>query len=140
MVLAHVNGAHAGEIDQAITKTSGKLAGERMPVRLSIVGRQVWSSRRAPLPKATSRARHHLARRHSEGSPGPGARGREQRADADLLQCGAGPESGRHVDRQAPTVKLERASVMKPDTESCAVLLQGGQTGPILGAAFLAKW
>ena len=29
---------------------------------------------------------------------------------------------------------------MKPEIDSCAVLLQTGMTGPILGAAYLAKW
>jgi hypothetical protein len=36
------------------------------------------------------------------------------------------------------TFQLDRQSV-KSDVDSCAVLLQGGMTGPIVGAAYLAK-
>lgn len=138
--LAHANGAHAGEIEQAITKTSGKLAGERVPVRLSIVD-------------------HNLV--IETGAVAEGDKPREATIWFAAIQKEAkipvrgGENNGRTLtyynvvrDLKAvgtwtgkpATVKLERASVMKPETESCAVLLQAGQTGPILGAAFLAKW
>ena len=54
--LAHANGAHAAEIDHAIAKTSGKLAGERVAVKLS-TGDGKLPSRPARLPRATNRAK-----------------------------------------------------------------------------------
>jgi hypothetical protein len=38
------------------------------------------------------------------------------------------------------TIRLERQAVMRPETDSCAVLIQQGQGGPIIGAAWLANW
>lgn len=38
------------------------------------------------------------------------------------------------------SVQFERASIMRPDTDSCAVLLQEGQGGPIIGAAMLRSF
>lgn len=38
---------------------------------------------------------------------------------------------------KAMTAQFERASIMRPDTDRCAVLLQEGQGGPIIGAAML---
>lgn len=37
-------------------------------------------------------------------------------------------------------VQFERASIMRADTDSCAVLLQEGQGGPIIGAAMLRSF
>jgi hypothetical protein len=38
------------------------------------------------------------------------------------------------------TVKLERQSFMRPGTDRCAVLLQQGHAGPIIGAALLKQF
>lgn len=38
---------------------------------------------------------------------------------------------------KAVNVQFERASIMRSDTDACAVLLQEGQGGPIVGAAML---
>jgi len=38
------------------------------------------------------------------------------------------------------SVQFERASIARPDTNRCAVLLQEGQGGPIIGAAMLDKF
>ena len=38
------------------------------------------------------------------------------------------------------TVQLERHSFMRPGTERCAVLLQQGHAGPIIGAALLRQF
>jgi hypothetical protein len=40
---------------------------------------------------------------------------------------------------QTMTLRLPRDSFMRPGTEGCAVLLQQGRAGPIVGAALLAK-
>ena len=38
------------------------------------------------------------------------------------------------------TVRLPRDSFMRPGTERCAVLLQQGKAGPIVGAALMAQF
>ena len=38
------------------------------------------------------------------------------------------------------SVQFERASIARPDTNRCAVLLQEGQGGPIIGAAMLDRF
>lgn len=137
--LAHVNGAHAAEIDQAIVKTSGKLAGERVPVRLSSGnGRLIIET----------------------GAVTEGDKPRDGTIWLAVIQkevqvpVRAGENNGRsltyhNVVRELKsvgnwtgkpaTVRLDRAAVMKPAADACAALLQVGQTGPILGAAFVAK-
>jgi hypothetical protein len=37
------------------------------------------------------------------------------------------------------TVQLERHSFMRPDADRCAVILQQGKAGPIVGAALLRQ-
>jgi hypothetical protein len=37
------------------------------------------------------------------------------------------------------TVQLERHSFMRPGTDRCAVLMQQGNAGPIVGAAMLRQ-
>ena len=41
---------------------------------------------------------------------------------------------------KAMTVQLERHSFMRPGAERCAVLLQQGHAGPIIGAALLRQF
>ena len=41
---------------------------------------------------------------------------------------------------KAMTVQLERRSFMRPGTDRCAVLLQQGKAGPIVGAALLRNF
>ena len=41
--------------------------------------------------------------------------------------------------REPMTVQLERHSFMRPGADRCAVLLQQGQAGPIVGAALLRQ-
>jgi len=41
---------------------------------------------------------------------------------------------------KAMTVQLERHSFMQPGADRCAVLLQQGHAGPIVGAALLRQF
>ena len=41
---------------------------------------------------------------------------------------------------KALNLQLARASVMRPETEACMVLLQEGKAGPIIGAAWTGLW
>ena len=137
--LAHVNGAHGAEIDQAIAKTSGKLAGEHVPVRISIGdGKLIIET----------------------GAVAEGDKPREGTIWLAMIQkevqvpVRAGENSGQtltyyNVVRdlksvgtwtgKPATIRLDRAAAMKLATDACAALLQVGQTGPILGAAFVSK-
>jgi hypothetical protein len=43
-------------------------------------------------------------------------------------------------DGKAMELRLARTAIMRPETEACIVLLQKGQAGPILGAAWTGLW
>ena len=51
-----------------------------------------------------------------------------------------GPVCAGRMTGKPMTVELERSSFMPPGTERCAVLLQQGQAGPIIGAALLSNF
>ena len=40
---------------------------------------------------------------------------------------------------KAMTIRLDREAIVQPGAGSCAVLIQSGKAGPIIGAAMLAK-
>jgi hypothetical protein len=138
--IAHVNGAHAGEIDSAIIKTDRKLAGERVPVRLSVGDGKLTietgavaegdKPRDGTIWLAVIQREARVAVRAGENR---GSTLTYYNVVRDLKPIGTW--NGR------PTViKVEHKAVMRPETDSCAVLLQASQTGPIIGAALLPKW
>jgi hypothetical protein len=137
--LAHVNGAHGTEIDQAIVKTSGKLAGEHVPVRLSTGDGKLIiemgavaegdKQREATVWLAVTQREVEVPIRAGEN------KGRVltyYNVVRDLKSVGT-------WTGKPATITVDRTTVMKPGADSCAVLLQTSQTGPILGAAFLPK-
>jgi hypothetical protein len=137
--LMHVNGAHAGEIEEAILKTSGRLAGERIPVRISASGGKLTIETGAVAegdkPKdgtiwlAVIQKEAQVPVRAGEN------RGRTLTYYNVVRELTAvGTWSGKPV-----TIGLSQAAVMKPEADGCAVLLQNGATGPIVGAALLAN-
>lgn len=138
--LAHVNGAHGAEIDQAIAKTSGKLAGEHVPVRVSIGnGKLIIETgavaegdkpREATVWLAVMQKEVQVAVRSGENT---GRTLTYYNVVRDLKPVG-------NWAGKPTIIKLDRAAVTKPGVDSCAVLLQSAQTGPIIGAAFLPKW
>lgn len=137
--VAHTNGAISKEIDAAIAAHAEAFAKIRVPVQVKLEGGQlVIETGAAP-----------------NGSP---------RKDADIwlvmvkreaaVPIKSGENHGKMLkyfnvvrdmtavgmwSGQASTIRLNRESIMQPGADACAVLIQSGKAGPLLGAAFLGK-
>jgi hypothetical protein len=136
--LAHANGAHANEIEHAIAKTAGKLSGTRIPVRVtSDDGKIVIDVGAVAEGDRTRDGAVWLAFLRKEVQV-PVRTGENQGQMLTYYNVvrewkQAGTWTGRPM-----TFQVDRQTV-KSDVDGCAVLLQGGMTGPIVGAAYLAK-
>lgn len=136
--LAHVNGAHAKDIDHAISKTAGKLSGSRVPVSVaSRDGKIVIDVGAMAEGDKTGDAAVWVAFLRKEVQV-PVRKGENQGQMLTYYNVvrewkQAGTWNGRPL-----TIQVDRQSV-KADVDGCAVLLQGGMTGPIVGSAYLAK-
>jgi hypothetical protein len=136
--LAHVNGAHAHEIEAAITKTTAKLSGARIPISVASKDGKITvdigamaegdKSGDGAVWVAFLRKEIQVPVRKGENQ---GQMLTYYNVVRDWKQ--AGTWNGKPM-----TLQVDRQSV-KSDVDSCAVLLQGGMTGPIVGAAYLAK-
>jgi len=135
--IAHVNGSDEGQILQAIDKTSKAVAAQRVPIRLSEdKGKLIVEA----------------------GAAAPGT----QVKDATLwlavmspkveVSIGRGENQGKKItyttvvrelmpigswSGKALTVELQRQAILRPGADRCAVLLQQGHAGPIVGAALM---
>lgn len=136
--LAHANGAHASEIDHAIAKTAGKLSGARIPVRVAnLDGKIVIDVGAVAEGDRTRDGAVWLAFLRKEVQV-PVRTGENQGQMLTYYNVvrewkHAGTWTGRPM-----TLQVDRQTV-RSDVDGCAVLLQGGMTGPIVGAAYLAK-
>lgn len=135
--VAHVVGSRAGEIEAAIAKTDRAFQDHQVPVRF-------WREGSA------------LVIQTGEAPPGMPAKEAivwlavvQKTVDVPVKR---GENSGRtltfyNVARELTPVgtwngkpimiRLALAALMRPDTEACAVLLQQGEAGPIIGAAWM---
>jgi hypothetical protein len=136
----HVNGAQAYEIDHAITKTSSKLATELIPVRLTTAdGKLTIETGATPEGDKVKDGTVWLAVIQKEVQV-PVRAGENRGRTLTYYNVVRELTSVGTWTGKPTTIKLDRSAVMKPNTESCAVLLQTGVTGPIVGAAYLPKW
>jgi hypothetical protein len=137
--LAHVNGAHEPDIERAILKTAGKLAGERVPVRVKISnGKLVIEADAAAEGDKPRDATIWLAlMQHEVQVP---VRGGENHGRTltyyNIVRelRNVGTWTGKPV-----TVQFDKAAFAPLNADRCAVLLQSGTTGSIIGAAYLAE-
>lgn len=136
--VTHAVGSSAREIDAAIKETAAKLPG-RVPVSVRVEG-------------------NHLVVEAGEGSAVPGE-------DATIwlaviqkegeVPVSAGENRGKslkylNIVRELTPIgmwngkpahfELMKDAVKLPDTQSCAVLVQSGKAGPIIGAAMLESF
>jgi hypothetical protein len=136
--VAHVNGSDEGQIARAIDKTEKALAS--VPVQLhEEEGKLIVEAGSLPRGVAGKDATIWLAviARRIEV---PIQRGENQGKTITYYNVvreliPVGKWSGKPV-----TIELARASLVRPGAESCAVLLQLGQTGPIMGAALMKEF
>ena len=135
--LAHVNGSDEGQILRAIDKTSKTVAAQRVPLRLSQEkGKLVVEASAAAPGSVVKDATLWLAviAPTVEVSIGRGENKGKKVTYTNVVRelMPIGSWSGK-----ALTVELERQAILRPGADRCAVLLQQGQAGPIVGAALL---
>jgi hypothetical protein len=138
--LSHTNGADKGKIEQAIEKSLKGGPALKVPIRLSAdntkltieVGAapQGVSVKDATLWLAVIAKKVEVPIRRGENT---GRTITYNNVVRELTPIGMW--SGK-----AMTVNLERDSFMRPDTERCAVLLQQGKAGPIVGANMMKQF
>jgi hypothetical protein len=135
--LAHVNGGDEAAIGHSIAKTDKLVTASYVPVRMSEVdGRLVVETGPTPAAVAGKEATLWLAVMAKDVTVEI-TRGENQgktitynNVVRELMPIGMW--SGKPM-----TVHLARHSFMRPGADKCAVLLQQGKAGPIIGAAML---
>jgi hypothetical protein len=138
--IAHVNGADEAKIARAIEKTGKTLAPMVVTIRLSKEdGKLVIDTGGAPPGVQPKDATLWLAV-VAKSIPVEVRRGENQgrtiiynNVVRELIPIGM-------WNGKPMTVRLPRDSFMRPGTERCAVLLQQGKAGPIVGAALMAQF
>ena len=135
--LAHVNGSDETKIDRALDKTAKAVS--QVPVRMSTAGdKLVVEVSAAPAGVAAKEATIWLAVM-SKSVEVPITRGENRGKTVtyanvvrELIPIGL-------WNGKATTVRLERHSFMHNGVERCAVLVQQGYAGPIVGAALMRQ-
>ena len=138
--IAHMNGAEETTITRAIEKTGKTIAPMLVPISLSKEdGKLVIEAGAAPAGVQPKDATLWLA----------------VIAKSVDVEIKRGENQGRTItynnvvrelipigmwNGKPMTVRLQRDSFMRPGTERCAVLLQQGKAGPIVGAALMAQF
>jgi hypothetical protein len=138
--VAHVNGSDEDKIGRLIDKTSKALAASRVPIKLSehknkLVVDVGSASNETPAKEATlwlaviaKSVTVPIERGENQGKTVT-----YQNVVRELIPIGTW--NGAQM-----TVKLERQSFMHPGADRCAVLLQEGHAGPIIGAALMKQF
>jgi hypothetical protein len=135
--LTHVNGSNPEGIERAIEKTSKPFATSRVPVKLSAAkGKLLVDVASAPSGESVKEATVWLAAIASSVEV-PITRGENQgrtivytNVVRRLMPIGT-------WDGTEMMVRLDRTSFMQAGADRCAVLVQQGHGGPIVGAAVL---
>jgi hypothetical protein len=135
--LVHVNGADEGSIKRTMDKTGKTVAAFFVPIRLS-ENKERLLVEAGPAHEGVTAKEATLWLAVISGSVTvPIARGENQgktitynNVVRELIPIGL-------WNGKAMTVQLERHSFMRPGADRCAVLLQQGNAGPIVGAALL---
>jgi hypothetical protein len=135
--LVHVNGSDEGKLERAIDKSFKTFTGARVPVRLSAADdKLVAEIGAAPEGAQVKEATVWLApiAGSVEVQIAKGENRGKTLAYSNVARglIPVGTWTGKPM-----TVRLDRHSVMYGDADRCALLLQQGRGGPIVGAAFL---
>jgi hypothetical protein len=138
--IAHVSGGDEARVDRALDKGFKAFATSQVPVRLSAVdGKLVVEIGAAPQEAAAKEATVWLA--PIAGSlEVPITKGENRGKTIVYSNVARGLIPVGTWNGKPMTVKLERHDVMYGDADRCAVLVQQGRGGPIVGAALLTKF
>jgi hypothetical protein len=138
--LTHVNGSAEEKIRRAIEKASKALAGLRVPVRLSAADGKLVIEAGAAGPGAPAKEATLWLAMMSASVDVPITRGENQGKTVtyynvvrELIPVGM-------WNGKTMSVTLHRHSIVHKGTDRCAVLLQQGRAGPIVGAALLEQF
>lgn len=136
---AHVKGSDRQAIDKAIEKSAREFGDAQIPVRMREEKGQLVIEAGEDRSGAASNATIWLAivQKHGEVTIRQGENSGKKLAYSNVVRemTSVGMWNGRSA-----TIRLDRQSIMRPDTEACAVLIQKGQGGPIIGAAWMGAW
>lgn len=134
----HVTGSDAAKISAAIEKTNKAIAASHVPVRLSTAGDKLVIEVGTAPQGAAKEATIWLAVM-SPSVEVPITRGENKGKTVtyanvvrDLMPVGT-------WTGKAMTVQLQRHSIVHAGADRCAVLVQQGQAGPIVGAALIDR-
>lgn len=138
--LVHENGSAEDKIARAIDKTSKTLAAVYVPIRLSKDKEKLVVEAGASPSGASAKDSTLWLAVISKSVAVPIRRGENEgqtityhNVVRELTPIGT-------WNGKPMTVQLERHTFMRPNTERCAVLLQQGKAGPIIGAALLKQF
>lgn len=138
--LIHVNGSDEDQIGRLIDKTAKTLSASRVLIRLSQDKDKLVVEAGAAAPGTTPKEATLWLAVIAKDVTVPIARGENQGKTVtynnvvrELIPIGM-------WNGKPMTVQLERHSFMRPGTDRCAVLLQQGHAGPIVGAALLRQF
>ncbi len=136
--MAHANGSSARDIEQAIQATAPSLTRARVPMSISLQnGRLVITATEQAGAAAGKESTIWLAviQKHAEVVVRHGENHGRTLRYANVVRelTPVGMWSGAAV-----RVELDREAVIQPGATSCAVFIQSGKAGPILGAALLS--
>ncbi len=137
--VAHTNGASSKEVDAAIEAHAGVFAKIRVPVQIKLEGSQLLIETGAAPNGATEKDADIwllMLKREVEVPIKSGENHGKMLKYVNVVRdvTAVGMWSG-----QAATIRLNRDSIMQPGADACAVLIQSGKAGPLLGGAFLGK-
>jgi len=137
--LVHVNGADEGSIKRTMEKTGKTVATSFVPIRLSESKDRLVVETGPAQPGVTAKEATLWLAVISASVTVPITRGENQGKTVtynnvvrELMPIGM-------WNGKPMTVQLERHSFMRPDADRCAVILQQGKAGPIVGAALLSQ-
>jgi hypothetical protein len=138
--IAHVNGADESQIGRLIDKTGKTLFASRVAIQLSQDKDKLVVEAGAAQSGTTAKEATLWLAVISKSVTVPIERG-ENKGETitynnvvrELIPIGM-------WNGKAMTVQLDRQSFMRPGTDRCAVLLQQGHAGPIIGAALLRQF
>ena len=138
--VAHVNGSDEGKITNAIDKAAKNAGSTQVPVRLSAVDGKLVVDIGAATHGTTAKDATVWLAVMAQSVDVPITRGENKGKTVtyfnvvkELIPIGM-------WNGKAMTVQLERHSIMHAGAERCAVLVQQGRAGPIVGAALLKQF
>jgi hypothetical protein len=137
--LVHINGTDEGSIKRTMEKTGKTVAASFVPIRLSETKERLVVETGPAQPGVPAKEATLWLAVISASVTVPITRGENQGKTVtynnvvrELMPIGM-------WNGKPMTVQLERHSFMRPGADRCAVLMQQGKAGPIVGAALLSQ-